>query len=254
VEGQMIRCVVVDDEKPARDEISFLINSHDQYEVVKTYDNGKSLLIDIMNLDVDVLFIDINMPVISGIEVVEHLSQLDLDVHIVFVTAYDDFAVKAFELHAIDYILKPVSDERITLCLERILEEKSDVSYGQKMQGMLSQVAKDKKDYCCLHRDGKIVPVKLNEIIYVKAENKGTVIETTKGQFLSSIQLGELEKRLMDESFFRCHRSYLVNLSYILNIEPWFNRTYQVELESVTEKVPISRHYVQSFKDLMNIL
>jgi len=249
----MIRCVVIDDEKPARDEISFLINAHDKFEVVKSYDNGKSLLSDILDLDIEVIFIDINMPVMSGIEVVEHISSLNLDIHIVFVTAYDDYAVQAFELHAIDYILKPVSSERIGKCLNRIINEMSN-NYDQKIDVLLSQMSKDKKDYCCLHRNGKIVPVKLNEIIYVKAENKGTVIETTKGQFLSTIQLGEIEKKFTDASFFRCHRSYLVNLSYILNIEPWFNRTYQVELESVLEKIPISRHYVQDFKDLMNIL
>lgn len=249
----MIKCVVIDDEKPARDEISFLINAHDKFEVVKSYDSGKSLLSDILDLDIEVIFIDINMPVMSGIEVIDHITSLNLDMHVVFVTAYDNYAVQAFELHAIDYILKPVSSERIRKCLNRIIDEMGN-HYDQKIDILLSQMNKEKKDYCCLHRNGKIVPVKLNEIIYVKAENKGTAIETTKGQFLSTIQLGEIEKKFTDASFFRCHRSYLVNLSYILNIEPWFNRTYQVELESVLEKIPISRHYVQDFKDLMNIL
>jgi len=249
----MIKCIVIDDEKPARDEISYLVNAHEEFEVVKAYDSGKTLISELHELEAQVIFIDINMPVMSGIEVVEHLTQLEIDVHIVFVTAYDDFAVKAFELHAVDYILKPISKDRISKCLDRILHEVYDHTYDQKLDKLLSQIGKEKKDYCCLHRNGKIVPVKHNQIIFVKAENKGTLIETTKGSFLSSNPLSEIEKRLRDETFFRCHRSYIVNLSYILNIEPWFNRTYQVELEYVEEKIPISRNYVQHFKDLMNI-
>jgi len=250
----MIRCIVIDDEKPARDEISYLINAHDKFEVIKTYDNGKSLLTDIFSIDVDVIFVDINMPIMTGIELVEHLNQLGIESHIVFVTAYDAYAVKAFELHAVDYLLKPVSEDRIEKCLMRIEEEMSEINYDQKLELLLNQIGKEKKEYFCMHRDGKIVPVKLDEIIYAKAENKGTFIETKKGKFLTSMQLRELEKKLFNQNFFRCHRSFLINLSYILNIEPWFNRTYQVELENVDEKIPISRNYVQPFKDLMNIL
>ena len=194
-----IKCIIIDDEPLAAEVIEMHLKEFPNMELLSKFTNPLEALSIIESGEIDVVFIDINMPVISGIEVVEHISQLDLDLHIVFVTAYDDFAIKAFELHAIDYILKPVSDERINLCLERIVADKSDSSYAIKIQSVLSKVAKEKKDYCCLHRGGKIVPVKLSEIVYVKAENKGTVIETTKGQFLSSIQLGELEKRLMHE-------------------------------------------------------
>lgn len=250
----MIKCIVVDDEKPARDEISYLISMHSKFEIVKTFDSSSSLLANIFSYDVDVIFVDINMPIMSGIEMVEKLNQLGIDTHIVFVTAHDAFAVKAFELHAIDYLLKPVSEDRISKCLTRIADKINDTNYEQKLELLLSQIDNNKNGNFCLHRDGKIVPLKLSEIIYAKAENKGTKIETTKGIFLTSMQLRELERKLLSKKFFRCHRSFLINLSYVSNIEPWFNRTYQVDLENINEKIPVSRNYVQDFKELMNIL
>lgn len=249
----MIKCIIVDDEKPARDEIAYLIDQHQGFDIVDTFESGLSMF-ENYDDDVDVLFIDINMPIMNGIEAVEQLRALESEVHVVFITAYDDYAVKAFELNAVDYLLKPVSEDRMIACLERIRENLGDKKYNQKLEKLLAQFEKQKKDHLCFHKMGKIVPVKLDEIIYVKAENKGTVVETRKGAFVSNTSLQEFERKLFDESFFRCHRSYLINLSFIVHIEPWFNRTYQVELEGVDTKIPISRNYVQNFKDLMNII
>ncbi len=250
----MIKCIIVDDEKPARDEISYLINAYGEFDIVETFDNAKSVLENIKSLDVDVIFVDINMPVMSGIELVDHLRQLKLNYHVVFITAYDDYAIKAFELNAVDYILKPVSKERMAQTLKRIKVEMDEERYDLKINQLMQQISKGKPEHLCFHRDGKIVPIKLSDIIYVMAENKGTVVETKKGTFITPLQLRELEKKLMEEDFFRCHRSYLINLSMIIHIEPWFNRTFQVELEGIEERIPISRNYVQHFKELMNII
>lgn len=249
----MIKCIIVDDEKPARDEIAYLIGQHEEFDIIGTFESGIAMFED-FDEKTEVLFIDINMPVMNGIEVVEQLRALSSDVHVVFITAYDDYAVKAFELNAVDYLLKPVSHERMTTCLTRLKASFGDKDYDQKLEKLLAQIGKPRSEHLCFHKMGKIVPVKLDEIIYVKAENKGTVVETKKGNFVSNISLQEFERKLIDESFFRCHRSYLINISYIINIEPWFNRTYQVELEGVDAKIPISRNYVQNFKDYMNII
>ena len=250
----MIKCVIIDDEKPARDEISFLVKEHGGFDILGIYDSAKSFLENLSNLDMDLLFVDINMPGMTGIELVEHLRMHHMTVHVVFITAYDDFAIKAFELHAVDYLLKPVSADRMSDCLSRVTEHLNDHSYDEKFSQLMNKISKSKSEHISFHKDGKIVPIKLTDIIYIKAENKGTYVKTLKGSFNTSIQLREFEKRLMEEDFFKCHRSYLINLSYIEHIEPWFNRTYQVDLTSCEEKIPISRNYVQDFKDLMNIL
>jgi len=249
----MVKCFVIDDEKPARDEITYLINKHEDFEVIQSFENGRQLIESISDYDVEVVFIDINMPGINGIEAVELLKARGLEFKVVFITAFDNHAVKAFELNAIDYILKPVSEERLNQTLDRISIE-TDSGDRKKLGEILQQLNKGHYEHVCFHKDGKLIPVKLNEIIYVKAENKGTLVETKRGVFIASATLQEFEKKLIDKDFFRCHRSYLINLNYILQIEPWFNRTYQVVLEDVVEPIPISRNYVQHFKDLMNII
>ncbi|MCH4889101.1 response regulator transcription factor [Acidaminobacter sp. JC074] len=250
----MIKCIIVDDEKPARDELSYLISKDYRFDIVESYDNGKKLLEAVKSLDFDVLFIDINMPIMNGIQVVEALVEHGVACHVVFVTAYDDHAIKAFELNAVDYLLKPVSDERLQASLDRIVQHVDELNYENKIGQLLLQLNKDKKEHVCFHKNGKIVPVKFEDIIYVKAENKGAMVKTRNDEYISSSTLQEFEKKLFDGNFFRCHRSYLINVSFITHIEPWFNRTYQVDLEGIEEKIPISRNYVQNFKDLMNII
>jgi len=250
----MIKCIIVDDEKPARDELSYLISKDYRFDIIETFDNGKKLLEEVKELEFDVLFIDINMPILNGIEVVEALVEHGVECRVVFVTAYDTHAIKAFELNAIDYLLKPVSEDRLQSSLDRVVQHLDEVNYENKIGQVLSQLNKEKKEHICFHKNGKIVPVKFNEIIFVKAENKGAIVKTIKDEYVSSSTLQDFEKNLFDSDFFRCHRSYLINVSFITHIEPWFNRTYQVELEGTDEKIPISRNYVQNFKDLMNII
>lgn len=255
----MIKCIVIDDEKPARDELAYLINKADEFSVIATYESGIRLLGDTdqvaeaLFLKSDVLFVDINMPGMNGIELVERIKVMGYEGQIVFVTAFDDHAIKAFELHAIDYIMKPVSEERIRKCLNRLQEEQKDMTYDDKLDKLITQLGQDKKGKICLHHNGKIVPVKLDEILYCKAENKGTVIYTEQGTFQAALSLVDFEKKIQGENFFRCHRSFLINTNYIMNIEPWFNRTYQVEFKDIEEKIPVSRNYVQRFKEIMNI-
>jgi len=255
----LIRCLVVDDEKPARDEIVYLVNSDPDFEVVESFENGKLLLEAIDSIKPEVVFLDINMPGMGGLEVAEKIVQMDEEYRIVFVTAYDDYAVKAFEINAIDYLLKPVSLERMGKCLERVKSDLGDsTQYAENLKLLIEQVSTektegDKKDHFCFHREGKLVPVKKNEIIFVKAENRGVLIETTKGSFTTNHQLRDLVQMIECDDFFRCHRSYIININFIEHIEPWFNRTYQVEMNGSEEKIPVSRNYIQEFKKRMHI-
>lgn len=255
----MIKCIVIDDEKPARDELAYLINKTEGFSVIATYESGVSLLkeneqvAEATLFHSEVLFVDINMPGCNGIELVERIKAMAYEGQVVFVTAFDDYAIKAFELHAIDYIMKPVSDERIGKCLRRLREEQREMTYDHKLDQLLTQLGQDKKEKICLHHNGKIVPVKLDEILYCKAENKGTVIYTEQGVFHATLSLADFQKKIHGENFFRCHRSFLININYIVNIEPWFNRTYQVAFKDIEEKIPVSRNYVQRFKEIMNI-
>ncbi len=252
----MIKCFVVDDEKPARDEIAYLIKQHADFEVINTFENGTNAIESLKEYNPEVIFLDVNMPILNGIEVASIIKQRDLKFKIVFVTAYNDYAIKAFDLNATDYLLKPVSEERLTKCLERIKEtSNTKTNFNDKLDQILTQVSTEEKSHVIsMYKEGRLIPIKLNEIIYAKAENKGVVIETTKGRFSTTTQLRELKSKLYTKDFYRCHRSYIINYKFVEDIEPWFNRTFQIKLENVDEKIPVSRNYVQEFKTHMNII
>ncbi|MBN2797488.1 MAG: response regulator transcription factor [Clostridia bacterium] len=247
----MIRCVVVDDEKPARDELIFLIEQSGEFQVVETFDSGQKFLA--AHPKCEVVFLDIHMPGLSGIETAEILVHQIESPQIIFVTAYDEFAVKAFEVNAIDYILKPVSEERILKTLEKVkilLKKDSNLQVKSLFQSMMKA---ESIEQICLHHDGKIIPVKLEEIIFVQATNKGVTIYSTKGKFYTNHKLKDIEDIMNNSTLLRCHRSFIINTDYIEHIEPWFNRTYNVLLREVNDKIPISRHYVQAFNEIMHI-
>lgn len=249
----MIKCIIVDDEKPARDELKYLIGKNSSFEVIDLCANSKEIFSSNQLNEAEIIFLDVNMPGMSGIEIAKKLYDMGMDKRIVFVTAYDKYAIKAFELNAIDYILKPVSDERIDNCLNRI-ETTIDNRYSEHIKKMFDQVNKKTVEKICIHHDGKIIPVQVNEIIFIKAENKGVFIKTLHGSYLTSYKLKDLEQMFLGTDLFRCHRSFMINLTMIEHIEPWFNRTYNVSLRESKEQIPISRHYVNDFNTKMNIL
>jgi two-component system LytT family response regulator/two-component system response regulator LytT len=243
----MIRCIVVDDEKPARDELNFLLAEYEEIEVVKTFDSAKAVLKEINELDVNVAFVDINMPGMSGIDLADILTATNENFLIVFATAHNEYAVTAFELNAFDYLLKPISEKRLEMTISRIKEriakkhnEKNDE--GQKIGNIMFQ------------RDGLLIPVKKEDIIYLKAESGSVNVHTKKGPFVTNHSLTELEKMLSEDVFFKCCRSFIINMDCIENIEPWFNRTYQVKLIGQKELIPISRNLVNEFKAKLHVL
>lgn len=245
----MIKCIIVDDEKPARDELRYLIDKYSSFEIVSEFDQGQTVL-DYDLTAIDLIFIDINMPILSGIETAELILKAYPKQHIVFVTAYDEFAVKAFELNAIDYILKPIAEDRMKQSLEKI--KGSVTRSNDHLVNLFDR--KKQVNQMCIHYDGKIIPVKYDEIIYIQAENKGVKMMTTKGCYTTGHKLKELEDRFNGTTLLRCHRSYMINTNLIEHIEPWFNRTYNVSFFGINDQIPISRHYVQAFNERMGIL
>lgn len=247
----MFKCIVVDDEKPARDELKYLIEQSNSFCVIDSAESGKQLFQSHYLDEAEVIFLDINMPTMSGIEVAQKL--LGSKKHIIFVTAYDEYAIKAFEFNAVDYILKPVSENRLIQCLDRLEGHFSD-RYDSKLEKLFKELSQKPIETISIHYHGKILPIRVDTLVYLKAENKGVVFYTTAGTYQTNHKLKDLELKLMGTNMFRCHRSFMINIKYIEHIEPWFNRTYNVSLSKVEEKIPISRHYVNDFNKKMNIM
>lgn len=250
----MIRCMIVDDEKPARDELRFLLESFEDIVVVKEAENGRQAYDFHKECPVDLVFLDINMPQITGDRVAERWLKQKCSPQIVFTTAYDEHAIKAFDLNVTDYLLKPIGFERLERAVRRI-RFRMETQLGQKI---LEHSGGKKKtmEYSgkiCLETHGKLIPIPVEDIIYATVSEKQTWIYTKKGRFAYNYSLTHLEERLGQGIFLRTHRAYLVNTDCVESIEPWFHNTYRIVLKGGEEKIPVSRNHVKAFKDTFRI-
>ncbi|MBC8590031.1 LytR/AlgR family response regulator transcription factor [Wansuia hejianensis] len=254
----MIRALVVDDEVPAREELIYILKSFKEIEVVGEASYGKEALELEKQLNPDLIFLDIDMPGLNGIEVAQELVKSDSRPFIVFVTAYEAYAIKAFEVNAIDYILKPISEERLEKSIKKILNSinRERESYFDRLGNLLSKlnIIEEKiPNKISLNQNGTLIPINIDEIIYATIEDKNTVVYTDKGRFQINATLGELKEKLNSPRFFRSHKSYLVNLDAIEAIEPWFNSTFNLKIKNTKEKILVSRSQSKEFKKIMNI-
>lgn len=253
----MINVIIADDEEPARGELKFLLEQYDDINIIAEASDGEMAVQLCHEHKPDLIFMDIQMPALSGIEAAEMLVNSGNTPYIIFVTAYDSYAIRAFELHAIDYLLKPVETVRLESSLARIrklLSSDHDISVSLKaMKDMLG----DYKEQRCskvitVCKDEKFYPVAVEKIKYAYADDKRTYLVTTSGKFTYKNTLHHLEE-LLPENFIRTHRSYIVNINFIKDIEPWFNGAYQITIVDDENNVPLSRSHAKCFKEIMQM-
>lgn len=234
-----IRALVVDDERYAREELIFLLSRHPNVEIVGEADSGDTAIMQAIRLQPDVVFLDVEMPKMNGIEVAAILKELKPPPQIVFATAYPQFAADAFRVNAIDYLLKPYEEDQLTQTLHRIkVKETAETANDSSHQ--LGKLAMEK--------DGEIVYIPISSILYVCREGSVTRIITKKEVYEVKLTLKDLEKRLIPFSFYRIHKSYLANLLHVSRLTPWFNGAYQLEIEGTLEKLSVSRNYVKGLR------
>lgn len=253
----MIKCIIIDDEKPARDEIKYLLSETSDFQVLGEGENGIDA-INLINLHhPQVVFCDINMPLLNGVDVAKVLKKKNIQTHLIFVTAYDEYAIEAFELSALDYLLKPIKMERFKQTIEKVKERLSEKNTNIDLMDQLfndfNQTGKQ-ANQLCLYREGLLYPVKAEEIIYIHTEDKMAYFYTDKGVFESSKALSEIEELLPEADFFKCHRAYIININNIESVIPWFNRTYRIKLLGFDEEIPVSRNQTNKLKERFNIL
>lgn len=232
-----IRTLLVDDELYSRDELKHLLQIHPSIQIIGEADAGDTALMKCMKLEPDVVFLDVEMPRMNGMEVAQALQSLKKIPEIVFATAYSQFAAEAFRYNALDYLLKPYDEEQLAETVKRI-EEKfiAPIEY-QKPTGKLA-----------IESDGEIFYLVPAEILYLFRDERLTKIVTKTKEFETKTSLKDLESRLQSFPFFRIHKSYLVNLDYALRLTPWFNGAYHLQISGVEESLPVSRNYVKSLR------
>ncbi|MGL4641730.1 MAG: LytR/AlgR family response regulator transcription factor [Cetobacterium sp.] len=240
----MIKCVIVEDEFPAREELKFFINSNTNFQIEKEFENPIDALKYIEANEVDVVFLDINMPELDGMTLGKIIHRVNKNIKLVFISAYKDFAVEAFEIKAFDYILKPYSEDRIITLLENIVEK-------------IKKIDSAPKDYnikkITVNSDSKMLVVSTDNILYIEADEKETNIFMKEIMYTSKLKISQLENILSEELFFRCHRSYIVNIDKIIEVEPWFNGTYILKVSNSNFKIPVSRNKVKELKEILTI-
>lgn len=243
-----MKVIIVEDEILAQQELSWLIKEHSQMEIVGTFDDGLDVLKFLQHNKVDALFLDINIPSLDGVLLAQNISQFAHKPFIVFITAWKEHAVEAFELEAFDYILKPYQESRIINMLQKL-----ETAFQQQSGTGTSSPAVRENDTINLIKDERIIVTSIHDIYYAEAHEKMTFVYTRRDEFVMPMNITEFCSKLPAAHFFRCHRSYCVNLDKIREIEPWFNNTYILRLRDLDFQVPVSRSKVKEFRQLMHL-
>lgn len=243
-----MKAIIVEDEFLAQQELSWLIRQHSQIAIEATFDDGLDVLKYLQTHEVDVIFLDINIPSLDGVLLAQNISKFSHKPLIVFITAFKEHAIEAFELEAFDYILKPYHEMRIVTMLRKL---ENTLHQAQMLSN--PEVPRPATHTVNLVKDERIIVTDIDDIYYVEAHEKMTFVYTRREEYVMSMNITEFCSRLPEESFFRCHRSYCVNLSKIREIEPWFNNTYMLKLRDLTFQVPVSRSKVKAFRQLMRL-
>lgn len=243
-----IRALLVDDEDLARVAMRRALEPERDIEIVGEAANGVEAIEMIAELRPDLVLLDIEMPGFDGFEVVQQLSDPPV---IVFVTAYDEYAVRAFEANAIDYLLKPVQPERLARALARVRQRIPSAEHG----GKVKEIARERSGpvrRIAARRGKRIVIVPLREVIRLEIEDKLVFAITANDRLLVEKTISELEAVLEPSGFLRISRGELVNLEMVKELVPWFSGTWRVKLANGEER-DVSRERARQLKEAMGV-
>ena len=241
-----MRALIIDDERLARKELMKLLEEHPSIEVIGEAANADEALNIVNELNPDLLFLDIQMPGKTGFQLLEELDAVPL---VVFTTAYDEFALKAFQVSALDYLLKPIQPERLAETISKISERErtkaaATRTEGEKKLGLSDQVFVKDGERCWF--------VSLSNIRLFESDGNYIKVYFDTNRPMIHKSLNALDEKLDERAFFRASRKHIVNLSWVESIEPWFNGGLMVKLKG-GDKVEVSRRQAAKFKDMMSL-
>jgi two-component system response regulator LytT len=243
----MLKAYIVEDEPLARDELKYLLNRSKQVEILGEAICFEDAVIEISKLKPDLVFLDIELAEENGLQLAEHLLTLKPTPAIVFATAYDEYALQAFELNALDYILKPYDEHRLLKTLKKV---KKMQGIGEKEHIIPRPLKMASTGKIAVPVDERIILLECDTIVYLESFEGKCTIKTKNDEYEVREALVVLEKKLNSTQFMRVHRSFIVNVDHIVEIHPWFNSTYNLVMKD-SSKVPVSRSYVKELKQLL---
>lgn len=254
-----LKVLVVEDELPARERLISMLQKFDDFGEIQEATNGEEALAKLPDYKPDVVFLDIQMPGIGGIDLARELMAEDEPPLVIFVTAYDKYAIEAFEVNAIDYLLKPANKERLETTVARIREiMKTNENKGQfiddlsvALNKLLQKSDEEKVARLTLYHEesGNRIVVEPQEIWWIFAKGDKTYARTEKAEYRIFETLSNLTKRLSPDLFIRSHKAYIVNIKQIQEVIPWFSGTYNLKMKDGETELPLSRSFVAQFKE-----
>lgn len=242
-----MKALIIDDERLARKEILRLLEKHPEVEVVGEAANSEEALALIDEKEPELLFLDIQMPGKSGLDL---LTDLDHAPEVIFVTAYDEYAIKAFDVNALDYLLKPVEEDRLAEAIQKV-KDKISLREAQQTEN-ISKEALSSSDQIFIKDGEKCWFVQLTDVRLFESEGNYVRVYFNNFKPLILRSLNQLEERLNERQFFRTSRKHIVNLSWIDSIEPWFNGGLRCTLKDGKE-IEVSRRQAARFKELKSL-
>lgn len=277
----MLRTILVDDETPARDELRYMLetNHADAVHIIGEADTATNAISLITKSQPDLIFLDIHMPGLSGLEIASVIHDISPNSIIIFATAYDEYALQAFELQALDYVVKPIEEERLTKAIQRarqVLRDDTDTYATTQPTGNTPPAAAttteappgaSDADEPLMPRPNKlavdngahILLIDLDSIYFITGESGRLEVHTTTGIYSSNKTLADIQERVKGTTLYRVHRSYIVNLNRVREVVPWFKGTYWLRLPNKTAKgeelidIPVSKAQVKLIKEILGI-
>lgn len=245
----MIKAILVDDEPLARSIVHEYLQNYPQIEIVQECSDGFEGIKAIMQFKPDLLFLDIQMPKINGFEMLELIEEPPA---VIFTTAFDEYAIKAFENNAMDYLLKPFGKERFDKAIQKFLE--NNKAAGQSVQKVLESaaVSPQQSQRVVVKTGGKIKIIPVHEIIFLEAADDYVKIHTAKESFLKNKTMGYFENVLDHHLFVRTHRSYIINIQQITRIEPYEKDSHLAILKS-GDRIPVSKNGYMKLKEVLGL-
>jgi two-component system LytT family response regulator/two-component system response regulator LytT len=250
--------VLVDDEQLARDELGYLLGQIAGVDVIGQAGNGVEALTTIDRLQPDLVFLDVQMPGLTGFEVARRMLDKHTASHIIFVTAYDQYAIEAFEVNAVDYLLKPVDPSRLETAIDRARRRiATDVPLNDQLEKIVQLVAErqSRRERLAIKVGERFLLVHSEEIIYASLADEGITVVTNQHAGTSNYRtLDELQTRLDPSVFWRVHRSHLVNINKIKEIVPWFSRNYILRMKDAkSTEIPVSRMQTRRLREYLKL-
>jgi two-component system LytT family response regulator len=247
-----IRTLIVDDEAMARERILGLLSQEQDVEVVGQCSDGQQAVSAIQQLSPELVFLDVQMPAVDGFGVIKQVGAERMPM-VVFVTAYDEYALQAFEVHALDYLLKPFGRDRLQQCLDHARHQRDRRRAGDLGKSLLALVQdfrpeQKKQDRLVVKSGGRVFFVRTDEIDWIEAAGNYVRLHMKDQSHLFRETMNQMESRLDPQRFFRIHRSRIVNTERIKELQPWFNGEYVVLLQNGAQ-LRLSRSYREKLEE-----